>query len=148
MKILLAIDGSRYSNAAVEAVIAQSHPQQTEVRVLHVVEPPSLLIGREMSGIDRALDAAWEAELKQAEDLVTTTATRLTSKGLQAIGAIQRGDAKTKILDAARDWGADLIVLGSYGRKGLEHFLMGSVSDAVARHAECSVEIVRIASGK
>jgi len=60
--------------------------------------------------------------------------------------AVEEGDPKSKILDTARDWDADLIVLGSHGRKGLQHFLMGSVSEAVARHAECSVEIVRISS--
>jgi nucleotide-binding universal stress UspA family protein len=145
MKILLAIDGSRFSDAAVEAVVALSNAQTAEIHVLHVVEPPSLLVTREMSGADRALDLAWEVELKQAKDLVESTAQQLTSKGLNATGVLERGDAKSKILEAARDWGADLIVIGSHGRKGLEHFLMGSVSEAVARHARCSVEIVRIA---
>jgi len=148
MKILLAIDGSKFSNAAVEAVIVQSHPQHTDVHVLHVVEPPSLLVTREMSGIDRNLDAAWEIELKQAEDLVLSTANQLCAKGLNATGVVKQGDAKSEILDAARNWHADLIVLGSHGRKGMEHFLMGSVCDAVARHAHCSVEIVRISPAK
>lgn len=47
-------------------------------------------------------------------------------------------------LEQASKWGADLIVLGSHGRKGLKHFLLGSVSETVARHAICSVEIVRV----
>jgi nucleotide-binding universal stress UspA family protein len=112
--------------------------------VLHVVEPPSLLVAREMGGYDRALDSAWKAETKQAESLVSKTAELLRSKGLKASGAVEQGDAKSKILDAANDWRADLIVLGSHGRKGLDRFLLGSVSEAVARHAHCSVEIVRI----
>ena len=58
--------------------------------------------------------------------------------------AVEWGDPKSKIIDAAEQWHADLIVLGSHGRTGLERFLMGSVSDAVARHAPCSVEVVRI----
>ena len=57
--------------------------------------------------------------------------------------AVVLGFPKLVILDQAREWRADLIVVGSHGRKGLEHFLMGSVSEAVARHAACSVEIVR-----
>ena len=69
MKILLAVDDSKFSEAATQAVIAQSKPQDTEVRVLHVVEPPSLLATREMSGYDPSLDALWDAETKQAKTL-------------------------------------------------------------------------------
>jgi nucleotide-binding universal stress UspA family protein len=47
------------------------------------------------------------------------------------------------ILDTAKKWGADLIVLGSHGRRGLDRFLLGSVSEAVAIHAACSVQVVR-----
>lgn len=48
------------------------------------------------------------------------------------------------LVDQAKRWNADLVILGSHGRKGMEHFLMGSVSEAVARYAPCSVYIVRI----
>jgi nucleotide-binding universal stress UspA family protein len=48
------------------------------------------------------------------------------------------------ILDDAEKWPADLIVLGSHGLKGLNRFLLGSVSDAVSRHAACSVQVVRV----
>jgi nucleotide-binding universal stress UspA family protein len=147
MKIILAIDGSKFSEAAVQTVIEQARPQDTEIRVLHVVEPPSLLVAREMGGYDPALDAVWEAETKQAETLVTKVADGLRSKGLKVTTAVERGDPKSKIIDAASKWRADLIVVGSHGRKGLEHFLLGSVSEAVARHAGCSVEIVRIPKG-
>ena len=68
----------------------------------------------------------------------------LRSKGLKVTTTVEQGDPKSKIIEAASKWHADLIVVGSHGRKGLEHFLLGSVSDAVARHAGCSVEIVRI----
>ena len=47
------------------------------------------------------------------------------------------------ILQEAASWGADLIALGSHGRHGPDRFLLGSVSEAVAMHAACSVEIVR-----
>lgn len=146
MRIVLAVDGSQFSDAAVQAVIAQAQPKDTEIRVLHVVELPTLLVTREMGGYDSALDKAWEAEKKQAQGLVEKTVELLRAKGLKATGTVEDGDAKSKILEAAKDWRADLIVLGSHGRKGLEHFLMGSVSEAVARHADRSVEIVRIRS--
>ena len=144
MKIVLAIDGSKFSEAAAQAVITQGRPDSTEIQVLHVVEPPSLLVAREMGGYDRALDAVWEQETKQAQALVTKVADGLRSKGLKVTTTVEQGEPKSKIIEAASKWHADLIVVGSHGRKGLEHFLLGSVSDAVARHAGCSVEIVRI----
>lgn len=144
MRILLAVDGSKFSDAAVQTVIPQARPQDTEIRVLHVLEPPSLLVAREMGGYDVALGAAWDAERKEAQALVARTAEQLRFKGLKVAAVVEEGDPKSKILDSAKDWRADLIVLGSHGRKGLEHYLMGSVSEAVARYAECSVEITRI----
>ena len=146
MKIVLAIDGSKFSEAAAQAVITQGRPESTEIQVLHVVEPPSRLVAREMGGYDRALDAVWETETKEAQALVTKVADRLRSKGLKVTTTVEQGDPQSKIIEAASKWRANLIVVGSHGRKGLEHFLLGSVSDAVARHAGCSVEIVRIPS--
>jgi nucleotide-binding universal stress UspA family protein len=50
------------------------------------------------------------------------------------------------ILDFAKDWKADLIVVGSHGRRGLTRFMLGSVAESIARHAHCSVWIVRKSS--
>ena len=147
MRILLAIDDSKFSEAAVQAVIEQARPQDAEIQVLHVVEPPSLLVAREMGGYDPRLDAVWDAETKEAETLVAKVANDLRSKGLKVTTTVEQGDPKSKILVAASKWCADLIVVGSHGRKGFGEFLLGSVSDAVARHAPCSVEIVRIPKG-
>lgn len=147
MKIMLAVDGSHFSDAAVQALIARPLPKNTEIRVLHVLEPPSWLASRNRPGYAPALDAEWwAAEKEQAQRLVEDTAELLRSKGLTATSVVEEGDPKSRILDIAGDWNADLIILGSHGRTGLRHFLMGSVSEAVARHARCSVEIVRIQS--
>jgi nucleotide-binding universal stress UspA family protein len=58
--------------------------------------------------------------------------------------AVQQGDPKSMTIDASAEWHADLIVVGSHGRNALDRFLMGRGSEAIARHAPCSVEIVRI----
>jgi nucleotide-binding universal stress UspA family protein len=144
MRILLAIDDSKFSEAAVETVIEQRRPHSTEVRVLHVVEAPPLLVARELGGYEPALQNAMEFQKQHAEALVEKTAELLRARGLKVTAALDVGDPKSKILDVAEEWHADLIVLGSHGRKGLNRFLMGGVSEAVARHACCSVEIVRI----
>jgi nucleotide-binding universal stress UspA family protein len=146
MKVLLAIDDSKFSAAATQALIARAHPADTEVRVLHVVEAPSLLVGREMGGYDPALDAVWEGETKQAQALVEKTAETLRAHGMKVTTAVLQGDPKSMIIDTSDEWHANLIVIGSHGRKALDRFLMGSVSEAIARHARCSVEIVRIPS--
>jgi nucleotide-binding universal stress UspA family protein len=57
---------------------------------------------------------------------------------------VREGITRPDIVDIAAEWGADLIMLGAHGRRGLERLLLGSVSDFVARHAKCSVEIVRM----
>lgn len=146
MRILLAIDDSKYSEAAIETVIEQARPQETQVRVLHVLESPPLLIAREMGGYEPTLETALESQRHQAEAVVAKAAELLRARGLRVAAAVEDGDPKSKILDVAEEWQADLIVLGSHGQKGLSRFLMGSISDAVARHARCSVEVVRIRS--
>ena len=105
---------------------------------------PPLLVARELGGYEPALENALEFQKQHAEKVVIKAAELLRARGLRVATAIEVGDAKSKILDVAEEWHADLIVLGSHGRKGLNRFLMGSVSDAVAQHACCSVEIVRI----
>jgi nucleotide-binding universal stress UspA family protein len=129
-------------------MIAQTSPQNTEVRVLHVLEPSSLLIGREMGGYDQELEGVWQAQREYAKALVEKTTAKLRASGYNVTPALEDGDPKSKIIDAAAEWHADLIVLGSHGRTGLDRFLMGSVADSVARHAGCSVEIVRTPSAR
>ena len=146
MKILFATDDSEFSKEALRFLIEQVRPHETEVRVLNVVEPLPLLVVREMGGYDPALESLWEARNEQAEELVTKIAETLRTKGMKVSTTVAQGDPKSKILDVAEQWKAELIVLGSHGQTSLEHFLMGSVSDAVARHARCSVKVVRIRS--
>ncbi len=144
MRLLLAVDSSTFSEAATQAVIAQSQPKETEVRVLHVVEPLLAAYG----GLEGGYVVDWQAVEQQqrteAEALVMQAAKTLRDAGFQVTTAVETGDTKSVIIDSAKKWPADLIVLGPRGRKGLERFLLGSVSEAVARHAPCSVQIVRI----
>lgn len=85
-----------------------------------------------------------EESVEDAKALVAKTADALRSVGVSVTTAVEQGDAQSTVIDNAEAWGADLIVLGSHGRKGLERFLDGSVSEWVLRHTHCSVEIVRI----
>lgn len=145
MRILLAIDDSKYSQAAVRRLIAQVRTKGTQVCVLHVVEPITAYLSAGM--VPHFVPYVAEVEedrKKQAKTLVQSAARELRKAGFKAIEAVEAGDPKARIIDHAAEWKADLIVVGSHGWRGLNRFLMGSVSDAVVRHADYSVEVVRI----
>jgi nucleotide-binding universal stress UspA family protein len=143
MKILIATDHSQCAHAALQSVAARPWPGHSEFKVLHVIERLPLLLGRELTTNDQAIEAVWSARQDEAKGLVEKAAEKLRREGLNVTTALVEGDPKSQIIDVARDWHADLIVLGSHGWKGLYRFTMGSVSEAVVRHAHCSVEIVR-----
>ena len=143
MKILLAIDGSKFSDAATHAVIAQAIPGEAQVRVVYVVNTMDNPFP-EMTAFDAEIEHAPNVQRKPAKALVEATTKLLRAKGLTVTTAVKWGDPKSKIINAAEEWHADLIVVGSHGQAALERFTMGSVSDAVARYAPCSVEVVRI----
>lgn len=149
MKILLAIDDSPCSQAAIQAVISRFRPEGCEVRIVHVDEwpknlPPSLAFteGPESA---RSVMAAHDEMRHRAGQLIDDAKQRLQAAEFQVSTEIRAGDARREILDSAAEWQPDLIVLGSHGKTGLDRFLLGSVSDNVVRHATCSVEIVRAA---
>jgi nucleotide-binding universal stress UspA family protein len=140
MKVLLAIDDSKFSEAALQTLIAQSRPGGVEIRALHVVERPSFSVPPE-AAMGYVPDL--EDQRKEARKLVERAAATLRTAGFKADPEVREGDIRELILDSAAQWGAGLIVLGSHGRRGLQRFLLGSVAESVARHAHCSVEIVR-----
>ena len=75
---------------------------------------------------------------------VTTAAKQLRAAGFNDVTtAVEEGIAKSVLVEAATSWPADLVMMGSHGRRGLARFLMGSVSEGVSRVSPCSVEIVR-----
>jgi nucleotide-binding universal stress UspA family protein len=149
MKILLAIDDSKFSEAALEMVMKQNRPEDTEVRVLHIAEPFTTLFPAVNAGAGY-YPPEWDRFQKElsehARELVERAADKLRKASFQADTLFREGAARPEIVDAAKEWRADLIVLGAHGRSGLERLLLGSVSDFVARHAKCSVEIVRLPS--
>lgn len=149
-KVVLATDGSDYSVGAAHAIAAQCWPPGSIFRVLSVEElmgvgnqmdaaslsaiyPASLLEELVTQARDRARSA-----VEMAKDILSRAGLRLSSDD-----AIPIGEPRGIILDTAKEWGADLIVVGSHGRRGLDRFLLGSVSEAVAIHATCSVQVIR-----
>jgi nucleotide-binding universal stress UspA family protein len=141
MKILLAVDGSEFSVEAARSVTARPWPEGSEVKVLSVVNPviPVEALDMEPEVIEQlrneATHLAQEA-VEQAEEVVEKS-------GMKVSTSVLLGNPRAAIVDEAKEWGANLIVLGSHGRTGFNRLLLGSVSEAVALHAHCSVEVIR-----
>jgi nucleotide-binding universal stress UspA family protein len=148
-KVLLATDGSECSLAAANWVAARPWAVGTVFKIIGVEE----LVFLETPMAASPLASIYPASL--LEELLADAHTRavnavegarkiLEQAGLQVLDErpIPVGDPRTIILDVAQAWPADLIVLGSHGRRGLDRFLTGSVSEAVALHAHCSVEVI------
>jgi nucleotide-binding universal stress UspA family protein len=140
MKILLAFEDSKFSEAALKAIIAHYLPKAAQVRVLHVIQPVTISTPPQMSpGYAPEL----QGQTKEAETLLQRAAQTLRAAKFQVDTEVAVGDVRERILDVAQNWHADMIVLGSHGRGSVGRFLLGSVAEFVARHAPCSVEIVR-----
>ncbi len=147
MRVLLAVDGSPYSDAAVNEVAARAWPADTEVRVITAYELPLApapetwaLPADYFEQLDRA--AREHAEVVEHE-VVLKLATSL-GPSVKVTGNILPGPPRSIILEEAERWRADLIVVGSHGYGAWQRFLLGSVSQAIVSHAKCSVEVVRI----
>jgi nucleotide-binding universal stress UspA family protein len=140
MKVLMGIDDSEFSAFVTQAVATQLRSDNTEVLVLHVLQPVEPVSPPEMAqGYAPELDD----QRKPAHALVQRVAEELRAAGFKTQTAVEVGDPTVIIIEAAGKWQADLILIGSHGRRGIRDFLLGSVSETVARDAQCSVEIVR-----
>lgn len=145
MKILLPVDDSKFSRIAILRLIDQFRTKGTQVRVLHVIEQISGYVSADLfPHFVSQLAEIEEDRQKQAKKLVQNAARELREAGFKTSEVLETGDPKNQILVQAEKWCADLIVVGSHGLKGLDRFLMGSVSEAVTWHAKCSVEVVRL----
>jgi len=148
MKVLLATDGSDGALLAAQAVAARAWPPGTEVRILSVVELglTNMQAFLEPPFVDsEAMKLAREDAMKHAQGAIRAAEEVIAGVGLKVSEDVSVLVERPQqiIIDEAKSWDADLIVLGSHGRQGLSRFLLGSVSEAVATHASCSVELVR-----
>lgn len=112
------------------------------LRILSVIQPYTPP-ATEMVLASATLEDIRKRQTQEAEELTRQARERLAGTGLSLDTAVSEGDPRTAIVDAAKEWQADLIVVGSHGRTGLTRLVMGSVAQTVVAHAHCSVEVVR-----
>jgi nucleotide-binding universal stress UspA family protein len=141
-RILLGEDGSRSAAAAADTVRRWSALHGAPIRVLSVadVDPQwnPWLRGAEI----RAAQAASTASIHERQEaLARSTAAALDKAGLVAEGVVEDGNPAHRLVEAAVNWDADLLVVGSHGHGGLGP-IVGSVARAVLYHAPCSILVV------
>jgi nucleotide-binding universal stress UspA family protein len=136
--ILVPVDFSDCSLEALEYAVQVSEQFKAMVTILHVLEPVAY-------GLDFTL--RHEKEDRQVRERLRSRLSELTHllapQGLTAQHVIRGGTPRDSILDCGREGEADLIVMGTHGRRGLSHLIVGSVAEAVLRHAECPVLTVK-----
>ena len=146
MKILLAVDGSAYSDAAVEEVVRRPWPPKSEVKVITAVETP-IIVGMEPWAASSEYFESLDKSVREAADRVIQNAlTKLQAtddKSLKISSEVIQGSPRQVIVEEAERWNADLVIMGSRGLGTWNRLLLGSVSNSVVHHAKCSVEIVR-----
>ena len=147
MRVLLAVDGSSYSEAAVNEVASRIWPDNCEVRVITAYELP-LAPAPETWALPpdyfEKLDQAARESAEAIEQAIVAKLTASLGPAVKVTGNILPGSPRSIILEEAERWNADLIVLGSHGYGTWHRFLLGSVSQAIVSHAKCSVEVVRM----
>ena len=147
MKILLATDGSEHSNAAVEEIANCPFQEGMQLLVLSAYENTSVIVSESavMGGLAGGYEEAGNIAMNLAEKAVKMASETIKEKNpaLSISTKVIIDFPKEGILKEAEAFDADLIVVGSQGLGALSRFLLGSVSQAVALHANCSVEIVR-----
>ena len=150
-KILVALDESQLSRQAFRQSLSLAQAFDAKLQLLNVISPQEAkyqntvsLIG---SGINfqqtnEAAEAEWQLLVTNRLDYLESLLKEATEIGITADLSQEIGQPAQKICDFAKDWGADLIVIGSHGRKGLNELFMGSVSNYVSHHVPCAVLMV------
>jgi nucleotide-binding universal stress UspA family protein len=138
-KILIPTDGSELSRIALEEALILAAEQRAEVHVIHVFEPLRHMARQGMAELPRFVRDEEEHALEHAAQRARALGVRATTASLDAAG---RRPADVIVAEASAT-GADLIAIGTHGRRGMERMLLGSVAEGVARSATVPVLLIR-----
>jgi len=141
--ILVPVDGSQTSDLALREAIKLRGSGNAELRIVQIVEEVTPLLDVELLNVDALREAVREAGrliLAKAEIIARAAGVPATTRLVEARPGARIANV---IADEARAWPADLIVIGTHGRRGLDHLLLGSVAEGVIRIAPAPVLLVR-----
>ena len=134
-KVLIAVESSPIAVHAIDVGVELARTLKAEIALIRVAAPPVTDAGLSANEL--------LAQLKREDQKVLAGIRERLSLPASVQEFLPTGDPATEIVTAAREWPADLIVLGSHGRKGVSRLLIGSVAEAVTRRAPCPVLVVR-----
>lgn len=150
-KILVALDHSPISVNVYDEAIALAKANDASLMLMHVLSPvdegypipiypgPDSVYPTLHEEALKAYDREWQAFQHRGLEELKKLAKRAIAAGVAAEFTQNVGDPGRMICDVARNWDADLIVMGRRGRSGLSELILGSVSNYVLHHASCSV---------
>jgi nucleotide-binding universal stress UspA family protein len=144
MKILIGVDDSPHSRAAVEYVRKMTWPKDSTIKVLSVVRPVVAMYAEVYVPAPMYVGEMNEDVVRFHQETAANAERELQGTGLKTEAKILNGDPRTELVEAARTERADLLVVGSHGRTGMAKLLMGSVASYVVAHAPCSVMVVKL----
>jgi nucleotide-binding universal stress UspA family protein len=143
-RILAAVDGSSTSDRALQEAIRLAKDQQAALHIVNVIDLVPLIWDVEFmdsDAIQRALRQVGRTVIDRARE--TAKSTGVEAEALLAEIGTPGQRVAGRIVEAARAWPADLLVIGTHGRRGLDHLLLGSIAEGVMRLAPMPVLLVR-----
>lgn len=146
MKILLAIDGSKQSEAAIDAC-KKFLKSAGQIKVISVVEPHYPVASESFMVSAEFYQEIEKNGLKNAEENINHAMTKLRGffdgGKTEILAEVLKGIPGQMIVEEAENWKADLIIIGSHGYGFWQRTMLGSVSDSVIHHAPCSVLVIK-----
>jgi nucleotide-binding universal stress UspA family protein len=110
---------------------------------MHAIDTPTPPVVGEITYVGDDMEAVRQANQKAGEELVARVANSLDNAKLKVETVVREGKPEFEIVEEAKEWRSDLIVIGSHGYTGFKRLVLGSVAQSVVGHAPCSVEVVR-----
>ncbi len=137
-KILVAIDGSDLATRVADVAVELARALGGEVALVHAVDAATGHLAESLLSPSDMIPAAEEEGKRLLAEMRQRMAAQPPSLEILPVGS-----PATEVVKAAKDWSADLIVIGSHGRAGVQKVLFGSVGESVMRNAPCPVLVVR-----
>jgi nucleotide-binding universal stress UspA family protein len=139
--ILVPLDGSAFAETALPHASALAAKFDCKITLVKVFETPHVYQSAVEQGV---LMDIHEAAVKDASDYLEAQKVKLAAEGLSVeVDFIEGGNVAAMILEAIEESGADLVVMSTHGRSGLDRWRFGSVAERVARHASVPVVLIR-----
>ncbi len=146
--ILVPLDGSAFAEMALKDALSLAQAYQSKISLVRVVEPPHLLSAQLALESAAAFLELGTLLAQEAQEYLAQKQQALQSEGYEVGTLVMEGDViANQILTAAEQIGADVIVMSTHGRSGIQRWVFGSVAERVLHHAALPVLLVRVKTG-